>query len=134
MKRELSYLKEKFETNDTPREEDFSDWMDSYWHKDETINVEQKYKTISNDIILDDSFHNCIVRITGNAIITVPNNLRLDFNCVFDAFGNVSATFNAGEGTLFSAPVGKILRDNAMCTLYKYTAVAYRLNGGLTPA
>lgn len=37
MKRELSYLKEKFETNDIPKEEDFSDWMDSYWHKDEKI-------------------------------------------------------------------------------------------------
>lgn len=40
MKQELSYLKEKFETNDTPRQEDFSDWMDSYWHKDEKIPVE----------------------------------------------------------------------------------------------
>jgi len=37
MKRELNYLKEKFETNDVPLQEDFSDWMDSYWHKDEKI-------------------------------------------------------------------------------------------------
>ncbi|WP_312769269.1 hypothetical protein [Epilithonimonas sp.] len=37
MKREISYLKEKFETGDKPEQEHFSDWMDSYWHKDEKI-------------------------------------------------------------------------------------------------
>jgi len=37
MKRELSYLKEKFETGDKPEQEHFYDWMDSYWHKDEKI-------------------------------------------------------------------------------------------------
>lgn len=40
MKRDPIYLKEKFETNDTPEQEDFSDWMDSYWHKDEKIPVD----------------------------------------------------------------------------------------------
>ncbi|MDQ1095815.1 MULTISPECIES: hypothetical protein [Chryseobacterium] len=37
MKRDINYLKEKFETNDTPEQADFQDWMDSYWHKDEKI-------------------------------------------------------------------------------------------------
>lgn len=48
-------LKLLFETNDTPREEDFSDWMDSYWHKEEKIpaasldisNLNTTYESIS---------------------------------------------------------------------------------------
>jgi hypothetical protein len=128
-------LKTYFETGDKPTQAQFYEWMDSYWHKEEKITIEQTYKTISANTILDDSFHNCIVRITGNATITVPNNLKADFNCVFDAIGNVSANFITGEGTLFSAPFGKILRDNAMCTLYKYNnSTTYRINGGLAPA
>lgn len=126
-------LKSYFETGDKPTQDQFYEWMDSYWHKEEKITLEQNYKTISANTTLDDSFHNCIVRITGNATVTVPNNLRADFNCVFDTIGNVSATFSAGDGVLFSAPFGKILRDNAMCTLYRHNSTTYRINGGLAP-
>jgi len=126
-------LKTYFETGDKPTQDQFYEWMDSYWHKEESLPLDQKYKTISVDTTLDDSFHNTVVRVTGNSVINVPKNLRADFNCVFDAIGNVSATFSAGDGSLFSAPFGKILRDNAMCTLYKYNTTTYRINGGLAP-
>ena len=126
-------LKLLFEKGDTPKQEHFYEWMDSYWHKDEKIPIEQTYKTISVNTTLDDSFHNCIVRITANSTITVPNTLKADFNCVFDAIGNVTGTFAEGTGAAFNAPFGKLLKDNGMCTLYKYTSTAYRLNGGLIP-
>ena len=124
-------LKTYFETGDKPTQEQFYEWMDSYWHKDEKIPLDQSYKTISTNTILDDSFHNCIVRITGNVTVTVPNNLKADFNCVFDVIGNVAGTFSEGANTVFSAPFGKILKDNGMCTLYKFTDTTYRLNGTL---
>lgn len=133
MQQHLIDLQEKFKTDKTPTQADFWDWMDSYWHKEEKIPFEQTYKTISANTTLDDSFHNCIVRITANSTITVSNTLKADFNCVFDAIGTVTGTFVEGSGATFSAPFGKILKDNGMCTLYKYTSTAYRLNGGLIP-
>lgn len=133
MQQHLIDLQEKFKTDKTPTQADFWDWMDSYWHKEDKIPFEQTYKTISANTTLDDSFHNCIVRITANSTITVPNTLKADFNCVFDAIGTVTGTFVEGSGTTFSAPFGKLLKDNGMCTLYKYTSTAYRLNGGLIP-
>lgn len=92
----------------------------------------QVYKTISGNVTLDDSYHNAICWITANAIITVPSTLRADFNCVFDAIGTVAGTFTEGAGVTFSAPNGKILKDNMMCTLAKRTTSSYRLNGGLS--
>jgi hypothetical protein len=126
-------LKLLFEKGDTPTQEHFYEWMDSYWHKDEKLPADQVYRTISANTTLDDSFHNSIVRITAAASITVPNTLRSDFNCVFDTIGNVSATFVEGAGASFSSPFGKILKDNGMCTMYKFNPTTYRLNGGLIP-
>lgn len=91
----------------------------------------QIYKTISGDTTLDNSYHNCIVRITANCIITVPNALRADFNCVFEAIGIYIGTFAGGTGVNISAPFGLILRDDSMCTLYKYASNYFRLNGNL---
>ena len=70
-------LKTYFETGDKPTQEQFYEWMDSYWHKEEILPADQTYKTISANTTLDDSFHNSIVRITANSTITVPNNLKL---------------------------------------------------------
>ena len=94
----------------------------------------QTVKIISADTTLDDSYHNCIVRITATCNITVPNTLRADFNCVFDANGNIIGTFIAGSGASFSAPFGLKLRDNTMCTIYRISSNVYRINGGLLPA
>ena len=94
---------------------------------------EQTIKTINSDSTLDDSYHNCIVRVTANAIITIPQGLREDFNCVFDSIGSVTGTFTEGSGITFSAPFGKLLKNNSMCTLYKTSSGNFRLNGGLLP-
>ena len=93
----------------------------------------QAIKTISGDVTLDDTYHNCIVRITANCVITVPTGLRADFNCVFDMIGLFVATFLEGSGITFSSPFGNLLKENAMCTLYKVTSSNFRLNGGLLP-
>lgn len=92
----------------------------------------QVIKTISGDVTLDDTYHNCICSITANCVITVPNTLRADFNCVFDVIGLSTAQFIAGGTTTFSAPFGLYLRDNMMCTLYKETSTRFRINGSLT--
>lgn len=94
----------------------------------------QQIKTIYANITLDDTYHNCIVRIMSNCTITVPEGLRTDFNATFDTNGAVIGTFVEGANIIFSAPFGKILRDNAMCTLYKTASKNFRLNGGLIPA
>lgn len=109
--------------------------------QEQTVNLsnlstidKQIYKTISSNTTLDDSFHNTIVWITANATITIPIGLRDDFNCVFDAVGAGIGTFVAGSGITFSAPFGLVLRDNAMCTLYRISTSNFRLNGGLISA
>lgn len=95
---------------------------------------EQIIKTINSNATIDDTYHNSIVRITANVNITIPNTLRSDFNAVFDVIGNFTATFVEGGTSTFSAPFGKILKDNSMCTLYKQSTTSFRLNGGLLPA
>ena len=95
---------------------------------------EQTIKIIPGNVTLDDSYHNCIVRITANSIITVPTGLRDDFNCVFDVYGTAVGTFVADSEVSFSAPFGLKLRDNTMCTIYKISTNEYRINGGLLPA
>ena len=94
----------------------------------------QIIKTISGDTTLDDTYHNTIVRVTATCTVTVPNTLRADFNCVFEAYGIVTATFVEGGTAVFSAPFGKLLKDNLMCNLYKVSSTGFRLNGGLVPA
>ena len=100
---------------------------------DVTTLLQQPIKTISANTTLDNSYHNAIVRVTATCTITVPSTLRADFNAVFEAIGNISATFLEDTNTVFSAPFGKLLKDNSMCNLYKYNATTYRLNGGLLP-
>ncbi len=94
----------------------------------------QPIKTVTISTTIDNSYHNAIVRVESNVTITIPNNLRLDFNAVFEAIGSVTATFLEGPSTVFSAPFGKVLKDNSMCNIYKSSANTYRLNGGLLPA
>lgn len=106
-------------------------WTDDVGVRRNIAFDEQVYKTISGNVTLDDSYHNAICWITANAIITVPSTLRADFNCVFDAIGTVAGTFTEGAGVTFSAPNGKILKDDEMCSLSKITSSVYRLNGGL---
>ena len=100
---------------------------------DVTTLLQQPIKTITSNTTLDNSYHNAIVRVTATCTITVPSTLRADFNAVFEAIGNISATFLEDTNTVFSAPFGKLLKDNSMCNLYKYNATTYRLNGGLLP-
>lgn len=115
----------------------WSDGTDVYY--DDNLAIPNKlakdkqiYKIISGDVTLDNSYHNAIVRITATCTITVPANLRSDFNCVFDSFDAAIATFVEGSGTTFSFPYGKILKSNSMGTVYKYKGSTYRLNGGFT--
>lgn len=92
----------------------------------------QVIKSIPANTILDDTYHNCIVRITASCSVTVPTGLRADFNCVFDAIGIITVIFIADTGVTISSPFGLYLRDNLMATLYKTSSGNFRLNGGLT--
>ena len=91
----------------------------------------QPIKTVSSSITLNDTYYNSIVRVVNNATITVPSNLRSDFKCVFESIETAIVIFQEGSGVSFSAPFGKILRDNSMCTFYKISDNYYRINGTL---
>lgn len=104
----------------------------SFGWEDKAESTKQIVKTISSDITLDDTYHNCIVRIIANSAITIPSGLRSDFNCVFDAIGTIIGTFVAGSGVTLSAPFGLKLKSNSMCTLYKTDNSSFRLNGNLS--
>lgn len=91
----------------------------------------QRYKIISANTTVDNTFHNCICQITSTCNITIPTGLRSDWNAVFDAVGSVTGTF-VESGTTFSSPFGKKLKDNAMGSIYKTSTANFRLNGGFT--
>lgn len=104
----------------------------SFGWEDKIDYSKQTVKTISSDATLDDTYHNCIVRITANSTITIASGLRSDFNCVFDAIDSVRGTFVVGTGVTISSPFGLNLKNNAMCTLYKTDSTKFRLNGNLS--
>jgi len=102
------------------------------WKKVEAkdINI-QSYKTISGNVTIDDTYHNCIVRVTANATITIPTGLRADWNAVFDVVGAFTATF-VESSTTFSAPFGKKLLTDKMGSIYTTSTNNFRLNGGFS--
>lgn len=82
----------------------------------------QKYKTISGNVNLDDSYHNSIVWINANSIITVISTLRADFNCVFFVVGNFTGTITNGAGVTLIQPYGLIIYPNSTAMLHRYVS------------
>lgn len=92
-----------------------------------------KLKTITGNTTIDNTYHNKIVRITASCTITIPNNLRTDFNCTFEVIGAYTAQFVDGSGATTSAPFGRYLKTDLTAMFYcTGTASNYRLNGSLT--
>ena len=92
-----------------------------------------KLKTINGNTTLDNSYHNKIVRITASCTITIPTNLRTDFNCTFEVIGAYTAQFVDASGVTTSAPFGRYLKTDLTAMFYcTGTASNYRLNGSLT--
>lgn len=87
----------------------------------------QHYKTISGNVTIDDTYHNCIWKITANAIITVPSTLRADFIAGFEVIGNFAGTFTEGSGVTFSAPFGKVCTADSSGIIYKNGSTTFRL-------
>lgn len=58
----------------------------------------QKYKIITGDITIDNTFHNTITTITANSVITFPSGLRDDLAFVCDVNTGISGTLVAGSG------------------------------------
>ena len=96
------------------------------------ISIYLKLKTVNGNVTIDNSYHNKIVRITASCTITIPNNLRTDFNCTFEVIGAYTAQFVDGSGATTSAPFGRYLKTDLTAMFYcTGTASNYRLNGSL---
>lgn len=106
-------------------------WVKITWNNIKDILSTQQYKTISGNVTIDNTYHNCIVKVTANATITIPTSLRSDWNAVFDVVGAFTATF-VESGTAFSAPFGKKLLTDKMGSIYTTSANNFRLNGGFS--
>ncbi|WDF47812.1 hypothetical protein PQ459_04870 [Chryseobacterium sp. KACC 21268] len=106
MQRDLSYLKEKFETNDTPGQTDFSDWMDSYWHKDESPQVVINAPSGIDNTTKDGKGYsqngkNVLVNNGANNIIyTINSNAEENFIATYVKLGNGTITFAVGPGMI----------------------------------
>lgn len=91
-----------------------------------------KLKTVNGNVTIDNTYHNKIVRITASCTITIPNNLRTDFNCTFEVIGAYTAQFVDGSGATTSAPFGRYLKTDLTAMFYcTGTSSNYRLNGSL---
>jgi len=88
MKRELNYLKEKFETNDVPLQEDFSDWMDSYWHKDEKIPMDSLNVDVSTKAdktagnLSSENITSWKTKLNEPSLITIPVSSSTNTNAI----------------------------------------------------
>lgn len=89
-------------------------------------------KTLNNDIILDNSFNNKIVKVKSSSTITIPTGLYENFNCIFDAWDGATASFIV-SGVTISSSIGTTLAPGKMATLYKDgNNEVYRLRGELS--
>jgi len=90
-------------------------------------------KLVMGNVVLDNSYNGKIVKIKANCTITIPSNLKKDFNCVFRTFSTATANFVEGSGTnAIDAPNGKIMEPFKMATLFKDGSLnAHILEGGL---
>lgn len=115
-------------------------WSDgTYVYYDDSLAIpsrlavdKQIIKTISGDTTLDNSYHNCICRITANCNITVPTGLRSDFISFFVVIGNYKSTFTASPGVIFYAPFGVNLRKGLTCALQQSSTNNFDLTGNLS--
>ncbi|RXM52152.1 MULTISPECIES: leucine-rich repeat domain-containing protein [unclassified Chryseobacterium] len=104
-------LKLYFENGDIPKQEDFWEWQDSYWHKEEKISqasIDSIEKTIpfflGNDLL-------------GSAIeLTIPTKTKKILNSAFPFAGGphqiIKVTFNEGlEEIAGSAFIGQNIKS-----------------------
>ena len=115
----------------------WSDGTDVYY--DDNLAIPNKlakdkqiYKIISGDVTLDNTYHNCICRITANCNITVPTGLRSDFISFFVVIGNYKSTFTASPGVIFYAPFGVNLRKGLTCAVQQSSTNNFDLTGNLS--
>lgn len=87
------------------------------------INLDQanaiaNQKTITGNVTLDNTYHNCIVKVKATASITVPYGLILNFNAVFDCWSGATATFIQGTNVDIIETALTLL-PGKMATLYQ---------------
>ncbi len=102
MKRELNYLKEKFETNDTPGQEDFSDWMDSYWHKSEKIPMDSLNIDVSTKA--DKTAENLSVEniASWKAKLSEPSQITIETTTNIDTNREVNGVKMSGKNVVIN--------------------------------
>ncbi len=120
MKRELSYLKDRFETGDKPEQEHFYDWMDSYWHKDESSQIKINSSTeITNQTTATNGYtqngKNVLID-NGSAAINYKINLSSDteenFLITGIKLGAAAVTFTVGSGSPILTKIDNTLAVN----------------------
>mgnify|MGYP000864392873 CR=1 FL=1 len=99
-------LKKVFENGDKPRQEDFWEWQDSYWHKEDSIPIEKIEEAILNgDFKLFNTLDNEIAQSSNVQSVSMPANLPSGVSGNLDAlvFNNFSgnlelpANYNVGS-------------------------------------
>jgi hypothetical protein len=90
------------------------------------------FKTITGNIVLDNSYHNSIITISGNSNITFPSGIRQDFNCVFVADNNINGLLIAGAGVTFDVNGdGNEYESNSMFSVFMRGSNNLMLKGQL---
>lgn len=90
----------------------------------------QKYKTISSNTTLDNTFHNAIVWVIGNCNITIPSDLRSDFACTLRTFSGVTATYLTSGTTINAESDGSTQAESSMVLIATYSTNNFILSGG----
>lgn len=76
----------------------------------------QTYFNITGNTTLDSSYNNSILRIKGNAVITIPSGLPADFNFVVAIYSGFTYTQVAGAGVTQSPTTVTKSGENMLTT------------------
>lgn len=103
----ITKLKEQFQTGDKPTQTDFYDWMESYWHKDESPQIKlTTVSEITNQTLATNGYSqngkNVLIDNGAAAInykINLNSSVEENFLITGVKLGTGSITFAAGTGS-----------------------------------
>jgi hypothetical protein len=140
----INILKSWFKRGFKPLQQQFYDWMDSYWHKDEQLPISSVngLESILNTLPTADSINSLLtlflperINATADYVYTLKTGSRLDSIIIIPA-ADVTlriGTVNGGEEVMVESTIVANVPFILNCALYAVADVPVYINGITAP-
>jgi hypothetical protein len=140
----INTIKSWFKRGFKPLQQQFYDWMDSYWHKDEQLPISSVsgLQTILNTLPTTDSISNLLtlflperINATADYVYSLKASSRLDSVIIIPS-AEVTVrmgTFNGGEDVMVESTIPANQPFILDCALYAVADMPVYINGITAP-